>query len=56
MNLPADVALSTGRVVTHTRNAMGHIDAVPTTGNYWLTPAEDAEYCAARGFKSVPRR
>lgn len=45
MNLRENVALSSGRVITHTREPNGSQLATPTTGYYAMTNAEWAEYC-----------
>jgi len=44
MKTHPDIALSTGRVIVHTRVPAGYQQATPSTGYYALTPAECEEY------------
>jgi len=46
MKTHPDIALSTGRIIVHTRVAAGYQQATPSTGYYAMTPAESAEYSA----------
>lgn len=50
-NVPADIRLSSGRVIAHVREARGNVLATPTTGYYAMTKAEYAEYSAIRGWR-----
>jgi hypothetical protein len=45
MELRNDITLSSGRVITHTREPNGSQLATPTTGFYEMTNAEWIEYC-----------
>jgi len=44
MKTHPDIALSTGRIIVHTRVPAGYQQATPSTGYYALTPAECEEY------------
>ena len=44
MKTHPDIALSTGRVIVHTRVPAGYQQATPSTGYYAMTPAECEEY------------
>lgn len=49
--LPKSVVLSSGRTIRHERHVNGFIDAIPTTGEYYMTPDEHKEYVRIRGLK-----
>lgn len=53
MNLRENIALSSGRVITHTREPNGSQLATPITGNYAMTNAEWAEYCKIINSKTI---
>ena len=53
MELRKDIALSSGRLIAHTRENNGAQLATPTTGSYAMTNAEWVEYCEIINSESM---